>query len=156
MRNFFFLALFAVLLCMPGCASVPLATPEMSSSAKEFAPPSANMAGLYIYRSSFGGQALKKDIWVNGECVGQSANDVFFYREVPGDTEHTIATESEFSANELKVMVQSGMNYFIRQYIKMGFFVGGAGLEVIDPETAKEIIAKLDMAVGGDCTSPIP
>ena len=150
------LILLGVFCCMLGCASVPLQTPEITASAKEFATPPPDKAGLYIYRSSFVGQALKKDIWIDGECVGQSANDVFFYREVSGDREHTIATESEFSPNELKIMTQSGMNYFIKQYLKMGAFVGGAGLEIIDPETAQEIIVKLNMAVGGDCGSPTP
>ena len=156
MRKFSVLALFVVVFCLPGCATVPVQSPEITAAAKEFAPPPPDRAGLYIYRSTFGGQALKKDIWINGECVGQSANNVFFYREVPGDADHTIATESEFSPNELNVTVQSGMNYFIEQYIKMGLFVGGAGLQIIDPETAKKIIAKLDMAVGGDCESATP
>jgi Protein of unknown function (DUF2846). len=156
MRKVSVLILFSVLCCMTGCATVPLQMPEVTANAKEFAPPPPDKAGLYIYRSTFGGQALKKDIWVNGECVGQSANDVFFYREVQGDKEHTIATESEFSPNELKITVQGGMNYFIEQYLKIGLFVGGAGLEIIDPETAKKIIAKLNMAVGGDCDNPTP
>jgi len=156
MRKVSVLILFGVLCCMTGCATVPLQMPEMAASAKEFVPPPPDKAGLYIYRSSFTGQALKKDIWVNGECVGQSANGVFFYHEVQGDSEHTVATESEFSPNELKIMVQGGINYFIEQYLKMGLFVGGAGLEIVDPETAKKIIAKLDLAVGGDCGSPMP
>ncbi|MCL2029392.1 MAG: DUF2846 domain-containing protein [Deltaproteobacteria bacterium] len=154
MRKFSLLIVFCALFCMPGCASVPLQSPEMTAKAKEFAPPPPDKAGLYIYRDSFAGQALKKDIWVNGECVGESANNVFFYHQVPGDREHTIATESEFSPNELKIMAQKGLNYFIRQYIKIGVFVGGANLEVVDPETAKKAIAKLNMAVGGICSKP--
>ena len=156
MRKISMLILFGALCCMLGCASVPLQAPEVTARAQEFAPPPSGKAGLYIYRSSFVGQALKKDIWINGECVGQSANDVFFYREVPGDKEHTISTESEFSPNELKITAQSGMNYFIEQSLKMGVFVGGAGLEIIDPDIAKKTIIKLNMAVGGDCGAPTP
>jgi hypothetical protein len=128
----------------------------MTARAKEFAPPPSDKAGLYIYRDSFVGQALKKDIWVNGECVGESAKNVFFYHLVPGGREHTISTESEFSPNELKIMTQKGLNYFIRQYIKLGVFVGGADLEVVDPETAKKAIAKLKLAVSGICSKPSP
>lgn len=156
MHRFSMVALLVVVSCMPGCASVPLQSSKVAASTKEFTLPQSDKAGLYIYRSTFGGQALKKDIWINGECIGQSANNVFFYREVPGDREHTLATESEFSPNELKIMVQSGKNYFIEQHIKFGLFVGGADLEIIDPETAKKIITKLGMAVGGDCSKPTP
>lgn len=156
MRKLSIFTLVIAFFCIQGCASVPLQSPEITASAKEFNPPPSDKAGLYIYRSTFGGQALKKDIWINGECVGQSANDVFFYREVPGDAEYTLATESEFSPNELKIMVQSGINYFVEQSIKFGVFVGGADLKMIDPETAKKIIAKLNMAIGGDCDSPTP
>lgn len=141
---------------MSGCASVPLQSPELSADAKQFVSPPPDKSGLYIYRSSFGGQALKKDVWVDGICVGQTANDVFFYHEVSGDSEHTIATESEFSPNELKITTLGGTNYFIEQDMKLGVFVGGADLILIEPEAAKKIIAGLDMAVAGDCDSLTP
>ena len=84
---------------------------------------------MYVYRSNnIVGSALKKDIWVDGECLGETARGVFFYKEVDGNKNHTISTESEFSPNHLKIEVQSGKNYFIQQYIKLGFFVGGANL----------------------------
>ncbi len=149
-------ALFALFFCMSGCATVPLEAPEVSARAKEFATPPPDKAGLYIYRSSFVGQALKKDIWVDGICVGQSANNVFFYHEVSGDKEHTISTESEFSPNGLKITTHGSTNYFIEQDINMGLFVGGADLKLIDPEEAKKTIVGLGMAVGGTCSQPSP
>ena len=30
------------------------------------------------------GKALKKDVWIDGKCIGESAPDVFFYTEVEG------------------------------------------------------------------------
>lgn len=77
-----------------GCASVPMESKEASDQAKRFSPPSQGNAGLYIYRTAGVGAALKKDILVNGKCVGESAKNVFFYDEVKGNQEHTIATES--------------------------------------------------------------
>ena len=44
------------------------------------------------------------------------------------------------------------MNYFIRQYIKLGMFVGGAGLELVDEEKGKEEMSELDMAIKGTCS----
>ena len=69
------------------------------------------MAGVYVYRDSFVGKALKKDVWIDGRCIGESGPDVFFYTEAtPG--RHTLSTESEFSPNDLAIMLDAGKNYF--------------------------------------------
>jgi hypothetical protein len=112
-----------------GCASVDLESPEASQSAKEFAAPSTGKAGLYVYRDSFVGKALKKDVWIDGECLGETANKIFFHTEVEANKNHEISTESEFSPNVLSLYTDEGKNYFVIQYIKMGVFVGGAELE---------------------------
>jgi hypothetical protein len=72
----------------------------------------------------------------------ESASDVFFHTEVSGD-EHEVSTEFEFSPNTLKLMFDAGKNYFVRQYIKVGAFVGGADLELIPEAQGKEAVAKL-------------
>jgi hypothetical protein len=143
-------ALTAVL--FTGCASVKMESKEASQKAKEFGQPSAGQSGLYIYRDSFVGKALKKDIWVDGKCVGESGPDVFFRTEVAGNQNHTVATESEFSPNTVSLFTEAGRNYFVRQYIKLGAFVGGADLEIIPEEQGKAAIAKLDMATPGTCS----
>lgn len=143
------LALSALMLT--GCASVNMASPQESDKAKQFSAPSAGNAGLYVYRNSFAGKALKKDIWVNGKCLGESAGDVFFYTQVEGGKKHKIETESEFSPNALEVFMESGKNYFVRQFIKLGAFVGGADLEQIPEEQGKADIAKLALAQPGTC-----
>lgn len=66
-----------------GCASVPLEDDATTNQAKAFNPPSKGHAGLYIYRSGALGGALKKDVWVDGECVGETAPDVFFIKKWP-------------------------------------------------------------------------
>jgi len=136
-----------------GCASVPMESKELSDQAKQFNPPSAGNAGLYIYRNSAMGQALKKDIWVDGKCIGETASKVFFYEELPGDQKHTISTESEFSPNNLTLLLERGKNYFVKQYIKFGVFVGGANVELVDPEEGKKEVSKLGMAKKGTCSS---
>ncbi len=147
------ISLTAVLtIFLGGCASVPMESTENSNHAKQFNAPSEGKSGLYIYRDSFVGQALKKDIWVNGNCIGESAPDTFFYEQVEGDKEHKISTESEFSPNDLILKVQAGKNYFIEQFIKMGVFVGGAGLEVVDEKKGMEAVSKLDLAKKGQCS----
>lgn len=125
---------------------------EKSDQAKKFAAPSNGNAGLYIYRSGVVGSALKKDVWVDGKCIGESAPNVFFYNEVAGNAEHKVSTESEFSPNDLMIKTAPGKNYFIQQYIKFGVFVGGAGLEVVDEEKGKAEVAKLQLAKAGTCS----
>lgn len=155
MKIGFFLVLGASLL-MTGCASVSMASKDDSAKAKQFAPPAPNNAGLYVYRNSFAGKALKKDIWVDGKCLGESASDVFFYTEVEGGKTHQIATESEFSPNILDLPVDAGKNYFVRQYMKMGVLVGGAALELMPEAQGKMDIASLGLAQAGNCSAAMP
>lgn len=137
---------------LAGCAVVPMANKEQTNMAKMFISPSEGNAGLYIYRSGVFGGALKKDVWVDGKCIGETAPNVFFYEEVTGNQEHKISTESEFSPNDLLVKTEGGKNYFIKQYIKIGVFVGGAGLELVDEEEGKKEVQKLEMAQKGSCS----
>lgn len=142
----------AAVLFFSGCASVPMTTKAQSDQAKLFTAPPEGQSGLYIYRDSNFGTALKKDIWVDGKCVGESAPKTFFYQAVAGNKEHTISTESEFSPNDLKLLVKSGVNYFIRQSIKLGVFVGGAKLEVVDTTKGENAVKGLSLAQGGVCS----
>ena len=135
-----------------GCTSVPMESKVKSDLAKQYHSPSEGKAGLYIYRSGVIGGALKKDVWIDGKCIGETAPNVFFYQEVKGDSEHKITTESEFSPNDLIVKTESGKNYFVSQYIKMGVFVGGAGLELVEEKKGKDEVSKLEMAIKGKCS----
>ena len=146
-------AFLTATLVISGCASVDMASKAESEKAKEFNPPSQGRAGVYIYRDSFVGKALKQDVWIDGKCVGESAPDVFFYTEVEGGKTHKVDTESEFSPNTLELMFEAGKNYFLRQFIKMGVFVGGAGLEQIAEDEGKTAVSKLDMAKPGKCSA---
>lgn len=146
------LALTAALF-MSGCASVDMASKAESDKAKQFNTPSAGNAGVYIYRDSFLGKALKMDIWVDGNCVGETAPDVFFYTEVAGGKKHKIETESEFSPNALELMFEAGKNYFIQQFIKVGVFVGGTDLVQVSEDQGKKAVSQLSMAKPGNCSS---
>ena len=137
-----------------GCATVPMESKQHSSAAKEFNPPQEGYSGLYIYRLGGPGTALKKDVWIDGECVGETAPNMFFYLEVEGDKEYVISTESEFSPNDLVVMAKSGEIYFVKQYIRLGVFVGGANLKLVDRSQGEKDVAKLELALQGNCSQP--
>ncbi|WP_232326340.1 DUF2846 domain-containing protein [Xenorhabdus hominickii] len=74
--------------------------------------------------------------------MGETADKTFFYTQVSGGQNHKISTESESSPNDLIIFTEPGKNYFIRQYIKMGVFVGVAGLSVSTEEKGKRVISK--------------
>ncbi len=128
-----------------GCASVPMASPERDVKMKEFNPPSKGLSGVYIYRNSTLGGALKKSVYIDGELIGETAPMTYFYKELsPG--EHTLATESEFSENYLELNTIEGKNHFIRQYIKMGVFAGGANLEAMPDEEGMKGVLECKLA----------
>jgi uncharacterized protein YceK len=59
----------ATSLVLSGCASVDMASQADNAKAKEFKAPSQGMAGVYIYRYSVMGKALKRDLWLDGQCI---------------------------------------------------------------------------------------
>ena len=130
---------------LSGCASVPMASAEQDAAAKQFSQPPAGKAGLYVVRNTFVGQALKKTVSLDGKEIGETANKVFFYKQItPGS--HTLSTESEFSDNSITFQADSGKNYFAEQYIKMGVFVGGAGLVMLSEEEGKRKVLECGLA----------
>jgi hypothetical protein len=141
---------------LAGCSSVPMESQEIANAAKEFNAPAKNTAGIYVYRKDkFVGAALKKDVWIGKDCVGQTAKGVFFYKEVPGSEKLEISTESEFSPNMLTINAKNGELYFVEQFIKIGAFVGGADLALAHADTGKSEVQRLGMAKGGNCSSEL-
>ncbi len=127
---------FAIL---TGCASVPMGSTDADAQLKTFSAPPADKSGLYIYRDSFVGQALKKSLTVDGELIGETAKGVYFHRFLaPG--KHVISTESEFSDNAITLVTEPGKNYYLRQYIRLGVFVGGANLKLMSEEQAQQAL----------------
>lgn len=128
-----------------GCATVPMAPMEDDALHKEFSKPAEDYAGLYIYRNSHLGCALKKTISIDGEVIGETAPMTYFYHDISPGT-HTISTESEFSDNSLTLDAKGGQNYFIRNYIRIGVFVGGANLELVSEEEGQKGVNECKLA----------
>lgn len=143
------LSMMAVL--MVGCASVPMHDIQTSGQAKVFKTPTNGNAGLYVYRDATLGAALKKDVWVDGECLGETAPKIFFYKEILGNQRHVITTESEFGNQDLWLETKAGENYFVKQVIRPGVFVAGAYLKAVEAEQGMKEVTKLDMAQTGKC-----
>jgi hypothetical protein len=139
LRTALIVSFSALFVLCSGCASVPMASKDLDATAKTFPAPPSGRAGLYVYRDSFGGQALRKMVSIDGKFVGQTANKVYFYKEItPGA--HVISTESEFGDNTLDLQATAGTNYYVRQYIKLGVFIGGSALEMVSEEDGKKAV----------------
>lgn len=155
MKNVIFATAIATS-ALVGCSTVPMESQEVANAAKEFNAPSKDTAGIYVYRKdTFVGAALKKDVWIGKDCVGQTAKGVFFYKEVPGNEKLEISTESEFSPNTLTINAKNGELYFVEQFIKLGAFVGGADLALAHADTGKSEVLRLGMAQAGYCDSKL-
>ncbi|MGX2973531.1 DUF2846 domain-containing protein [Ursidibacter arcticus] len=146
MKKLFSALGLTIALFLTGCAKTPLASLEQDAQAKQFNTPSKGLSGIYIYRDSILGSALKKNLYIDDKFIGESAPKVYFYKQVAAGN-HKISTESEFSNNNLSINTESGKNYFIRQYIKMGVFVGGANLEQVSEDKGKQAISSLKLAI---------
>ena len=130
---------------LTGCASVPMASSEEDSQRKQFSPPSQGMSGVYIFRDSNFGAALTKMLYIDDQAIGATAAKTYFYKEVkPG--EHKLSTQTEFGNNDLKIKTEGDKNYYVRQYIKMGAFVGGANLEQVSEEEGKNGVRECRLA----------
>ena len=139
------LILAGVVSLFSGCASVDLADTEADAEAKTFAVPFDGTGNVYIYRNSPFGTALNTELWIDGQYIGESAPNVFFKKNLPAG-EHVISTESEFGKNHILLNLIENTNKFIRQYIKMGVFIGGSNVEEITEEQDKRDIQKLKLA----------
>ena len=137
---------FITALLLTGCAaSVQMASKEEDSALKNFTQPPSDKAGLYIYRNSIIGQAVSKEVYVDSILIGETANGVYFYLEITPGT-HTISSESEFGENSAMFQAEGGKNYFAEQYIKMGIFVAGSGVEMVDEEVGMKEVLECSLA----------
>ena len=137
--------LLALAVLLNACASVPMAPTDQDFALKKFEPPMDGKAGAYVYRNSFVGQALKKNLYLDGRMIGQTANKVYFYTDVlPG--EHTLSTESEFGNNDLQFNAEAGKNYYFEQYIKIGVFSGGANIKAVSEDEGRAAVSECNLA----------
>ena len=145
----YLLATFVAIFILVGCASKSNYAPkEVSDNAKLFNKPSDGKTGIYIYRIVSPGGQFEMDLFIDDKFIASSYSNMFYYLEVDGDKEYKISTESEFSPNDLLLKTEKNKLYFIKQYIKMGVFVGGANLEVVDEEVGKKAILNPSMELG--------
>ena len=124
----------AMILLLTGCASVPMASMDQDTKAKEFSP-APNKASLYIYRNENMGGAIPMTVTVNGKALGQTGAQTYFRLNVaPG--KYNIESHAE-NVSSLPVIVETGKNYFVWQEVKMGFWMARSLLQQVDEKTGR-------------------
>lgn len=132
-----FIRLIAILVfvtSVTGCASGIKYT--------EFQPKMASLSQdtgrIFFYRPSSFGAALRPDVMLNNEKVGEAIAHGFFYVDQrPGDCQVVTSTEVE---RKLSFVLDKGQTRYVRFSVSMGFFVGHVYGELVEPDVGmKEI-----------------
>ncbi len=147
MKKTTLLASALALVFFSGCsAKTKVASQQQDIYAKTFPLPEKGLSGIYIYRKTmFVGRRVQHSLFIDKQTIGKSANGVYFYKQIPAG-KHMIETSSEFSPNGFELDMKERKNYCINQYIKMGVFVGGANIKLLDFKECEKIIPKLERA----------
>lgn len=129
------------------CASVPMASPELDRTAKEFrtAPDRAN---LYVFRDESFGGAVKMTVLLDGQLLGDTAANTFLVATVaPGP--HVLLSKTENDAR-LDFTAEAGKNVYVWQEVKLGAFSARSALHLLDEASAKPRITQCNMAIRSD------
>jgi hypothetical protein len=117
-----------------GCASGP----EYATVANSIPPLAPNAGRIYMYRTTTLGAALKPDININGNVVGTSkAEGFFFVDEPPGN--YTIQDSTEVTRT-LSLTLEGGQTRYVRFGVSMGFFAGHVYPELVENSVGEQEI----------------
>jgi hypothetical protein len=129
-----FSLLFAVLF-LGACASGA----KFSQTAPSLTPVSGDTGRVFFYRPSSFGAAVKPDVRLNGEVVGEAvAQGYFFVDRPPG--EYKVATSTEVERT-LSFVLEKGQTRYVRLSMSMGFFAGHVTPELVDSDKALKELA---------------
>lgn len=135
----------AISIALMGCASVPMGDTKQDAALKAFQVP-ADKAGIYVYRNESMGAAVKMDVIIDGQNIGETAANTYMYREVaPG--KHTIASKAE-NTDTVEVDLKPGTLTFIWQEVKMGFMFARTKLNIVGEQEGKKGVLETKLAVG--------
>lgn len=130
-----FFGVLLVSFILGGCATTGLKFTEFSSQLSKVTP---ELGRIYLYRTTVLGAAVQPEVRLNGEVIGSSVPNGFFYVDKsPG--EYVIMTSTEVD-RKLSLTLEAGQTRYVRLNISMGFFVGHVYPELVDLDVgAKEI-----------------
>ena len=134
MKTFAALNSAILILVLSGCASVPMASMDQDTKAKDFSPV-PNKASLYIYRNESFGAAIPMTVSVNGKALGQTAAQTYFRLNLnPG--KYTVESHAE-NVSSIPLTTEAGKSYFVWQEVKMGLWMARSQLQQTDETTGR-------------------
>lgn len=140
-------------LLMVGCASVPMASLDADTKAKEFTA-LPGKAALYVYRNETLGGAIPMSVGVNGKILGQTGPQTYFHLNlVPGLYEVDSHAEN---ISKISLSAEAGKAYFVWQEIKMGMWMARSSLQQVDEETGRKGVMESKMAALSAQANDIP
>ena len=123
-----------LLALLSGCASVPMASLEKDSQAKEFVVPEGK-ASIYLYRNEMYGGAIAMTVTLDGKLAGRTGPETYMLWHVdPGPHEIMSITENEA---KLDLDVDAGATYYVWQEVKMGMWSARSQLHEVDEATGR-------------------
>jgi hypothetical protein len=121
-----FMACCLLMLTLSACASglkFTQVNPKME-------PQTLDAGRIFFYRPSAFGAALRPDVLLNGQKVGEAISWGFFYVDrPPGEYEAVTKTEVE---RKVSFVLEKGQTRFIRFSVSFGFFAGHVYGELVD------------------------
>ena len=134
--------LAALAACLVGCSATGPRFSEMSESLPSL---EENAGRIYFYRDTLGGAAVQPDVTVNGQVVGKSQPNSFFFIDRPAGTYRASArTEAEGS---IDIVLLARQTAYIEMSIGLGFFVGRPAFERVAESEGRKALPSL--AYGG-------
>ncbi len=134
-----YLVLLLLASLMAGCATVPMASLEADTQAKQFTV-EPGKANIYLYRNETFGGAIAMPVALDGRVAGKTAASTYFFWTVePGPHEITSLTENTAS---LKIDARAGHNHYVWQEVKMGMWTARSQLHEVDEEVGRKGVAE--------------
>jgi len=136
----FVLAVLAA--CLFGCSATG---PRFSEVSQNLPSLGENEGRIYFYRDSIVGMAVQPEVVVNGQVVGKSQPNSFFFIDRPAGTYRATAqTEAEGS---IDIVLRPKQTAYIRMSIGIGFLVGRPGFARVGETEGRTALPSL--AYGG-------
>ena len=122
------------------CASVPMASSDADIQAKQFQPPSAGQATLYVFREGMLGAAIALNASLGQRMLGQLGPDNYFRVDVqPGD--YDTRCSSTENARSITVRIATGETRFVEFAPRFGFVVARCAIFEVTEQQGRSAIA---------------
>ena len=138
--------LAAMAACLFGCSATG---PRYSEMAESLPSLGENAGRIYFYRNTLAGMAVQPEVTVNGQVVGTSQPNSFFFIVRPAGTYRARARSD--AENSIDIVLLARQTAYVEMSIGLGFVVGRPAFERVAESEGRKALPSL--AYGG--TMPV-